>query len=326
MMAGRVVWEKANLLHKGPLPSTRHQILTVCPGPCYNMSRSGKPIPSPLPLTMPTATTTTPPSLTLAREYQPGSIDFPLYASIKIDGIRAVSHGGKLYSRSQKLIPNPGIQQLWPDLPGGLDGELTAGPTFRTTTSLLMSKTLKPSHDLTTVKFTVFDTCHPDHARKPYRERLAYLRSLELPQGVTIAQQQLVDCEAEVADLAAQMIAEGQEGIVVRDRQSPYIPRRTSLVGKIKAAASAEYTIIGVVEGEGKHRGRLGALVVSSLGNTPAITFHVGTGFTDAEREELWASRGDIHGQVVTVDSLPGDSERPRHPRFIKLWGNRREY
>jgi DNA ligase-1 len=65
---------------------------------------------------------------------------FPLGATPKIDGIRALTVGGRLVSRTLKPIPNRLLRDaLESVLPDGADGELLAGATFQDCTSRVMS-------------------------------------------------------------------------------------------------------------------------------------------------------------------------------------------
>ena len=86
----------------------------------------------------------------LAATVDPNDLDalrFPLLASPKLDGVRAlVSDDGQLVSRNLKPIPNANVQKAFgrPEF-AGLDGELVCGdPTapdaFRKTTSAAMSR------------------------------------------------------------------------------------------------------------------------------------------------------------------------------------------
>lgn len=85
----------------------------------------------------------------------PAALDlltYPLYASPKLDGIRALKVSGRLVSRKLLDIPNKHVQAMARELPDGLDGELidgdpTAHDVYRRTNSLVMSddKPLSPS-------------------------------------------------------------------------------------------------------------------------------------------------------------------------------------
>lgn len=78
-------------------------------------------------------------------------IRFPVYASPKLDGIRALIVNGKVMSRSMKEIPNEFIQQELGKFPilDGLDGELIVGAAndynaMQNTSSGVMTRSGKP--------------------------------------------------------------------------------------------------------------------------------------------------------------------------------------
>jgi DNA ligase-1 len=48
------------------------------------------------------------------------------------------------------------------------------------------------------------------------------------------------------------------------------------------------------------------------------VDFHIGTGFNDAQRKEIWESRGGWLGKIVKYKSFKvGVKEKPRHPVFL---------
>jgi len=83
---------------------------------------------------------------------------------------------------------------------------------------------------------------------------------------------------------------------------------------KIKPDETHDVTITGYGEGKGKHSGRLG-YVTTAKGD-------VGSGFTDTEREILWAEAqaGTLVGQVIEVSCLELTADRKfRHPFFVRM-------
>ncbi|MGJ5080219.1 hypothetical protein [Bradyrhizobium sp. HKCCYLS3013] len=83
---------------------------------------------------------------------------------------------------------------------------------------------------------------------------------------------------------------------------------------KIKPFETHDILITGFSEGTGKHRGRLG-FVTTRRGA-------VGAGFTDAEREFLWAEAkaGRLVGQVIEVSCMQfTPSGQFRHPVFARM-------
>lgn len=78
------------------------------------------------------------------------------------------------------------------------------------------------------------------------------------------------------------------EGAMVKDFNAYYSFKRTKDWLKFKEVDELTVTCIGVKEGSGKNKGRLGALiVVDSKGNK----YNVGVGYTDKQRDELWKNR-----------------------------------
>ena len=69
---------------------------------------------------------------------------------------------------------------------------------------------------------------------------------------------------------------------MLRQPGSAYVAGRSSTLLKVKRFHDAEARVIGHEPGTGKHKGRLGALLVEMANGT---RFAVGTGFTDKERE-----------------------------------------
>lgn len=97
----------------------------------------------------------------------------------------------------------------------------------------------------------------------------------------------------------------GYEGLVLR---------RGDLWLKVKPAETHDVPITGWVEGRGRHCGRLG-FVTTTRGA-------VGSGFTDLEREILWAEakEGRLVGQVIEVSCmLCTSSGKFRHPVFVRM-------
>ena len=81
---------------------------------------------------------------------------------------------------------------------------------------------------------------------------------------------------------------------------------------KLKPLADAEATVIAQLPGRGRHAGRLGALRVRTA---DGIVFDLGTGFSDAQRQQPPAP-----GQVVTY-AYRGRTEAgvPRFAAFVRV-------
>jgi ATP-dependent DNA ligase len=97
----------------------------------------------------------------------------------------------------------------------------------------------------------------------------------------------------------------GHEGLVLRQGHC-WI--------KVKPEETHDVTITGFIEGRGKHLGRLG-YVTTIMGN-------VSSGFSDSERETLWAEAKAerLVGQIIEVNCLEVTPRgRFRHPSFFRM-------
>ena len=86
------------------------------------------------------------------------------------------------------------------------------------------------------------------------------------------------------------------EGVMV-NLDTPYECKRTKNLIKVKKFYTLDLKITDAIEGDGRLKGTLGALVVDYKGNT----VNVGSGFSDAQRKEFWENTDDIIGRVIEV-------------------------
>lgn len=86
------------------------------------------------------------------------------------------------------------------------------------------------------------------------------------------------------------------EGIII-NLDAPYECKRTKNLIKVKKFYTLDLKVVDVVEGDGRLKGTLGALVVDYKGNT----VNVGSGFSDAQRKEFWENRDSIIDRVIEV-------------------------
>lgn len=279
---------------------------------------------------------------------------FPMLASPKIDGIRAlvVVVDGKptLVSRTLKPIPNKFTQKRyarWEFV--GLDGELVVGNAtdknlMQQCTSGVMSEDGEPD-----VMWHIFDKW--DVTGEPYAHRA------QRAKGICHVYDEVLTWVPHIVvrDLTAMQaqeerwVNEGYEGMMLRDPEGPYKQNRSTLregyLLKIKRFQDDEAVIIGVIEqnrndneatvdergytkrsthAAGKvAAGILGAITVRDI--KTGCEFEIGTGFTAEQRKNLWEARQHLIGQVVTYKHFAvGVVDKPRFPVF-KAFRNRRD-
>ena len=86
------------------------------------------------------------------------------------------------------------------------------------------------------------------------------------------------------------------EGIMI-NLDAPYECKRTKNLIKVKKFYTLDLKVVDAVEGDGRLKGTLGALVVDYKDNT----VNVGSGFSDEQRKDFWENKDDIIGRVIEV-------------------------
>lgn len=251
------------------------------------------------------------PSLMLADVYRPGMSLNDYWVSEKYDGVRGYWDGKQLWTRGGERIMAPAwFTAPLPRQP--LDGELWAGRgRFAHAMSTVRSQTPNDVawHEM---RFMVFDL--PAQGGD-FTTRLAALRNLlpvtDAPWVVPVPQQRATT-HAELQALLDKTIKMGGEGLMLHRGSSRYRGERNSDLLKVKPYEDAEARVIEYVAGKGRHSARLGALVVET---SAGKRFKLGTGLTDAERENPPAI-----GSWVTY-RYNGTTAKglPRFARFMRV-------
>lgn len=266
------------------------------------------------------------------------NIRWPVLASPKLDGVRAIVKDGVVLSRSLKKIPNLHVQKMFGDPHlEGMDGELIVGkPTSKTCYTDTVSGVMRVSGE-PDVRFFVFDDITWPERR--YDDRRPRIDSSD-GEGLVEVKQVFVHDMDELLLMEQRYLGMGYEGLILRDPNGKYkFGRSTAKEGillKLKRFTDSEFEVIGFQEREhngneattnelgrtkrSSHkenktgRGDLGALVLKH----PAGSFNCGTGFDDALRAEIWANRSKYLGALVKVKHFEvGAKDLPRHPVFL---------
>jgi DNA ligase 1 len=121
-------------------------------------------------------------------------------------------------------------------------------------------------------------------------------------------------------------VAQGFEGIMIKSVDAPYECKRSSFWMKWKPVMTVDLNIVGFEEGTGRNAGRLGAIICEGVDNDRNIRVNVGSGLSDADRDEYWHSRDDLLGRVVEVaaDAVTQNQDGSyslRFPRFVRFRG-----
>ena len=281
----------------------------------------------------------------LAAKAELDKLRFPVLASPKLDGIRALILDRGLVSRSLKNIPNAYVSDFMYEHGGlGLDGELityTDGvrDDYNTVQSKIMSKEGEPDF-----RFHVFDDFLWEG---PFHERL-YRAETRVDKYNDMAGQEFMELVphikvfdgAKLADLETKFVDEdGWEGVMLRDPLGKYKHGRSTakeqILLKMKRFHDAEAIVTGFVERmlnnneqtrdafglakrsshkeNKKPAGDLGAFVCQFNG----VEFELGTGFTAAQRIIYWGDLSLIGKRVTFKYQELSKDGVPRFPVFL---------
>jgi DNA ligase 1 len=251
------------------------------------------------------------PALLLAESWDGATDPTHWWMSEKLDGVRAYWDGERLWSRMGNLFYAP--EWFVVDLPKvPLDGELWLGrKKFQHTVSIVRRQ--DRTELWKEVRYLVFDA---PRLEKGFEKRLEFIQQIMKGNQPTFAQaheHQLCQSLNHVRQELTRLEALGGEGLMLRQAGSKYEVGRSPTLLKVKSFHDAEARVLKHLEGAGRHQGRLGALLVEMPDGT---TFSVGTGFSDAEREDPPAV-----GSLITFRYQElSEGGVPRFPSFVGVF------
>lgn len=268
-------------------------------------------------------------------------LKFPVLATLKLDGIRAIRANGTLLSRTLKQIPNKSIRERSMVLSGGFDMELwNPNLSYDQIESIVMSKEHKDS-DL--IEFHILDTFNIENAN--YEQRMWHIKKdtkcySNCP--FWFEEPSLCNSAEELFEHFIRFESNDGEGICFRVPWGKYKQGRSTLkeqyLVKLCRYIREEVTILSTYEqlenANNTNHNAIGnmnrATFVdnkfgkNTLGGFNVIrangdTFSVGTGvgLTDIRRKELWEKRGELVGKVITIKYKGGGKIKPRSPVMV---------
>lgn len=259
-------------------------------------------------------------------------LQYPMYLQPKYDGFRCVFYNGKLYTRSGLPFPNVNLQthfsKLFETSQNVLDGELYMhGKPFNEMSKILNNETIAIPADM---KFYVYD-CIPikdwenQKCNITYTDRLKLLRTVIANiadrKRIIDAPTDKVNSAAEAIEIYKEHLKAGYEGSMLKAVEGKYQWKRVSIKSgemiKLKPFKDEDLEIVDIVEGEGKYEGSLGSIVVR--GNNVADT-SVGSGFTDADRKEIWDNKNKYIGKTAQIKYFEISEDKVlRFPIFERI-------
>lgn len=283
----------------------------------------------------------------LASSWNGEELTYPLYATPKIDGIRALKINGELVSRSFKPIKNDYVRKCLASLSDGVDGELCAGNwykpgTFQETQHLVNSKEIISDNWI----YLVFDYVS-NSLETTYLDRLKVLEDIDnpcldsAPKNVIVLYPARINSLEELVVYEQMCISMGYEGVILRSGDGPYKCGRATVkegyMLKVKRFDDAEAKVVGFVELEhnnneaekdnfgrtkrsDKKEGKVGAGVLGKfvLELPDGKQFGCGTGLSAEQRKEIWENKDSYLGKLVKYKYFAhGEKDLPRHPVFL---------
>jgi ATP-dependent DNA ligase len=245
---------------------------------------------------------------------------------MKWDGMRALYIDGELCSREGSQIH--GVDHILAKIreiereacvPLFIDGEFVVGGTFRETVSHF--KAAGGRGDRGT--FHVFDmipmrTWRGEDPSETLQARRAKLDALVTPfvgNEVQLVPWAYMQDAAEIERRAAELIAAGGEGVVVKAALSTYRRTKSANWQRIRKTLTLDVPIAGF------YPLRENADALGSIeGVLDGVRFKVAAGFSDAERVELWRVRESLVGSYMEVRAMEvTEVGKPRQAVWVRL-------
>lgn len=263
---------------------------------------------------------------------------YPVYASVKGDGIRVNIYDRLCRTKSLKPLPNIYTRTLLESYPvlEGLEAEITtsgdlADPdSFNKATSAFMRHKGEPP-----VFMWVFDIINED----PFIQRYGRMQRLKLPPFACILPQTLIHNRETLNQYITDVLELGHEGVMLRHHNSLYKFGKATITGgellKVKPMEDDEAIVVGFEEGttntnekktnelgRSKRSSSKAGLVPSGIIGTvlaehPAWGILRISGFKDPLAKDMFDNPEKYIGALITFKyQLHGTMESPRLPKF----------
>lgn len=287
----------------------------------------------------------------LACDADESQLKFPYLLMPKLDGVRGIWLTGGITGRSLKPFKNEEVGKVFSRKElKGIDGELiipdyTSADACRITTGIVNRRGDTKAN---TLIWFGFDYITDVTVNQPYEQRLTSLSNLVHKLGlaeVKVVPHTLVTNLEEVLALEQKYLAEGYEGVILRDPKgllkSGRATTKENSFLRIKRFVQEDAVVVNIVEAEentnekainelGKsyrtshQAGKRGKNVVGALECITCKTgkpITVGPGaMTHAQRAEYFQNPELLVGKTISYKSFPkGVKDKPRFPTFVSI-------
>ena len=272
----------------------------------------------------------------LAQNYEKHGhkISFPAIAQPKLDGVRCtakmesdgsvslLSRKGKefqLLDQIRKAVQAVGLPQTFI-----LDGELYSDDLdFQRVVGLVRKHTHKNQtdiDDMKKVKLNIFDAMDTKNPKMPFIQRWKMAKQWvdkDATGTLTMVPCYRVDNDNQIKNLLSKFLADGDEGVIIRNITSPYEQgKRSYNLQKYKKFFDDEYKIVDALEGQGNDIGTVVWICETPKGQT----FKCRPKGTRDDRRDKYKNRKQYFGKLLTVkyQELTNDGI-PRFPVGIAI-------
>ncbi|MBS4893752.1 MAG: hypothetical protein KHZ90_08255 [Veillonella parvula] len=238
----------------------------------------------------------------------------------KLDGIRnvVIKENGvcKLFSRQGQVMEGfIEIEEEFKLLPDNMvyDGELllkddkglASDDLYRETMKVVRKDGIKKN-----VEFHVFDVLPLEEFQKGKSkskciDRKKLLNSLLADRGfkriIEVPMLYVGNDKNKIMELLDEAKRNNEEGIMLNKCDGLYECKRSKEILKVKQFNDGDMRVIDIIEGDGKNKGKLGAITVEFEYEGRIHTCDVGSGFEDEEREKYFKNKNLLIGKIVTI-------------------------
>ena len=267
----------------------------------------------------------------------------------KYDGVRVIcvveNRNPKFYTRAfneldSKFLSRIGNQIL--DLSQGIDGVFFDGELTdldRKSVSGKVTQMMKGSPKESIgddLLFNIFDveptkTIKDGKGTSGYTERRALLEQFfknKSFENIKIAQKWEAKTKDELMPIYEQIVANGGEGVIMKDPSHVYECKRSKSWIKFKEVQDCDLVVTGWYPGEGKREGFIGGFICKDSSGEYQVK--VGSGFTEQDLIELSKDPNDIIGKIVAIQyNVPIEDKNGNKslflPRFIEVRNDKTE-
>ena len=104
-----------------------------------------------------------------------------------------------------------------------------------------------------------------------------------------------------IPEILKEQVSKGEEGIMINMSEGAYECKRVKSLLKVKQFADADVLVTDLLEGDGRNKGKLGAIEIEFEYEGNRYKCNVGSGFSDAERELYWNNKELLLNKIVTI-------------------------